>query len=125
FIEDQLAQIGDSLRLYENALERFKQRNFVTDLSAEAQQLYDQMKTLSEQKTVVSYSKNYYTYLEQYMREQEDFAQVILPSSIGVTDGILNALVTQLINLQNELNGMPRSKELQNDLITSKAGRLQ
>ncbi len=125
FIEDQLAQIGDSLRLYENALERFKQRNFVTDLSAEAQQLYDQLKTLSEQKTVVSYSKNYYTYLEQYMREQKDFAQVILPSSIGVTDGILNALVTQLINLQNELNAMPRSKELQNDLITSKAGRLQ
>src|SRR5690606_31997069 len=65
-IEDKLAQIGYGLRLYENALERFKQRNFVTDLSAEAQQLYDQMKTLSEQKTVVSYSKNYYTYLEQY-----------------------------------------------------------
>src|SRR5690606_19468651 len=125
FIEDQLAQIGDSLRLYDNALERFKQRNFVTDLSAEAQQLYDQLKTLSEQKSIVSYSKNYYTYLEQYMREQKDFAQVILPSSIGVTDGILNALVTQLINLQNELNAMPRSKELQNDLITSKAGRLQ
>jgi capsular exopolysaccharide synthesis family protein len=125
FIEEQLATIGDSLRLYENAMERFKQKNFVTDLSAEAQQLYDQLKTLEEQRGVVTYANNYYTYLEQYMREKKDFAQVILPSSIGVDDGILNTMVSQLMSLQTELNGLPRSKELQNPQLTAKADRIQ
>jgi capsular exopolysaccharide synthesis family protein len=125
FIEEQLRDIGDSLRLYENALERFKQKNFVTDLSSEAQELYEHLKTLSEQLALVKYGFNYYQYLDTYLRAKNDFSQVILPSSIGVTDGVLNTLVTQLINLQSEQNLLPTSRELENPLLTAKSQRLQ
>jgi capsular exopolysaccharide synthesis family protein len=124
FIDEQLKEIGDSLQLYENALEQFKKKNFVTDLTAEAETLYEQLKTLSEQRALITYGFNYYAYLENYLKASNDFAQVILPSSIGVSDVVLNALVTQLVNLQTELNLLPRSKELQNPMLTSKAQRL-
>lgn len=124
FIDEQLKQIGDSLRLYENALERFKQQNFVTDLSAEASNLYEQLKDLTERRAIISYGFNYYSYLEKYLKEQRDFAQVILPSSIGVEDAVLNSLVTQLIDLQTQLNLLPQSRDLRNPIITDKASRL-
>jgi capsular exopolysaccharide synthesis family protein len=125
FIEGQLQEIGDSLQLYENALEQFKKKNFVTDLTAEAENLYEQLKTLSEQRAILRYGVNYYAYLEDYLKDKNDLAQVILPSSIGVSDGVLNTLVNQLINLQTELNLLPQSRELQNPMLTSKAQRLR
>jgi capsular exopolysaccharide synthesis family protein len=125
FIEDQLKDIGDSLQYFENALESFKKQNFVTDLTLEAQTLYDELKAVGEQKSVIQFSANYYNYLDQYLREQKDYTQVILPSGIGVSDAVLNTMVTQLVTLQTELNLVPLSKDRENPMLTGKAKKLQ
>jgi capsular exopolysaccharide synthesis family protein len=86
--------------------------------------LYDELKLLNEQKSAVVFAVNYYNYLDSYLRKKNDYAQIILPSSIGIADEILNTLVTQLVTLQTELNLLPGSKELQNPMINERAGKL-
>ncbi|MBL7858478.1 MAG: polysaccharide biosynthesis tyrosine autokinase [Cyclobacteriaceae bacterium] len=125
FIETQLQDIGDSLRLYESALENFKRKNFVTDLSAEAQQLYEQLKVLGEQRAVVVFATNYYDYLEKYLKRSSDYSQVVLPTSIGITDGVISALTNQLVTIQNEFNLLPLAKDLQNPMLTEKSRQLK
>jgi capsular exopolysaccharide synthesis family protein len=124
FIEEQLKSIGDSLREFETALEKFKSENFVTDLTAEAQALYDQLKIIGDQKSMVLFAVNYYNYLDRYINQKNDYTQIILPTSVGITDEVLTSLVTQLISLQTELNMVPAVKDVDNPKITQKIARI-
>lgn len=123
FIDDQLAKTGDSLKLFENALEEFKKQNFVTDLSSEAKKLYDQLKLLGEQRAMTIFAENYYKYLEEYLKHGRAYEQVILPSSIGVSDAVLNGLVSQLITLQTEYNALAAMSK-NNPMVTDKGAVL-
>jgi capsular exopolysaccharide synthesis family protein len=125
FIDGQLAKIGDTLRMFENALENFKKKNFVTDLSIESQQLYDQVKEISNQKTLLIYGENYYKYVEEYLKKNNAYDQVLLPSNIGITDEVLSNLVTNLINAQTELNAVSLAATKPNPMVNEKAQLLK
>jgi len=120
FIDGQLKEIGDSLKIFETAMENFKKQNFVTDLSTEAESLYEELKVLSEQHAALKFTKNYYDYLDKYLKKNEGLDQVILPVSIGVDDQVLNALVTKMVDIQIEMNGLALLRPV-NELMTQKA----
>jgi len=106
FIDDQLKRTGDSLRSIESTLESFKRMNFVTDIEAEAKELYDQLQVLSEQRAVVVYSENYYNYLDEYLKTGKAREQVILPSSVGIVDPVLSTMVDKMTEVQRELDAL-------------------
>lgn len=124
FIDGQLKEIGDSLKIFETAMENFKKQNFVTDLSAEAQSLYEELKVLGEQHAALKYTKNYYDYLNTYLKKSQGLDQVILPVSIGVDDEVLNGLVTKMIDIQVEMNQLGLVRPM-NDLIAQKMNALK
>jgi len=103
FITDQLTGISDSLHFVERKLEKFKDQNLMTDLSSEAERLYTKLEPLEEQKVELILHNNYFKYLTDYVEKNTNLDQVILPSSIGLNDGILTNLLTKMIDLQLQL----------------------
>jgi capsular exopolysaccharide synthesis family protein len=120
FIDEQLENIGDTLRMFETALSNFKQQNFITDLSSEAQELYEQLKTLESQRSSIVFAVNYYKYIDEYLKSKAGVDQVVLPSTIGVNDPVLNQLVQQLTTLQTELNNLMAFGD-KNPMVVDKA----
>jgi len=120
FINAQLSSISDSLNKAERQLQAFKNKNVVTDLNTEAKRLYEKMEALEIQKTELIVGSSYYDYLEAYINKSNYLDQVILPSSVGVSDPILAELLSQLVTIQTELKSVSRADKLQNPLIEEK-----
>lgn len=125
FIDAQLKLIGDSLAYFEWQLQDFKKKNIVTDLGAESLRLYEQVQLLEQQRVKLITAKNYYSYLENYLGAETAYDKAILPTSIGVTDPILNGLVTSLIEAQSEINALPAKRKLENPSVTNRANVLK
>ena len=103
FIEEQLGYIQDSLKIYEDQLERFKSLNVVTDLGAEAGRMLRRLEEFEMQKSQIIVHENYLQYLEVYLQKPDnDFSLVILPTAIGITDPIIVRLVTNLLEVQSQ-----------------------
>lgn len=109
FISAQLNSISDSLRHVELQLERFKNKNVVTDLGGEALRLYEKIEDLEVQKAQLLINKNYYKYLVDYINSNQDYSQIILPSSIGISDQLLGSLISKMNDLQLDLRGIRKS----------------
>jgi len=111
FITGQLSGISDSLHNVEQQLERFKDQNVLMDLSGEAKRLYEKLTPLEAQKVELNVKRNYYKYLTDYIQSAENLDQIILPSSVGISDGILNSLMSRMIDiqLQIKMNGKPNN----------------
>lgn len=110
FISEQLASISDSLRNVEQQLEIFKDKNVVTDLTGEALRLYQKIEALEAQKATFLINRNYYDYLEGYLKNGQNLEQIVLPSSVGITDPILTGLISKMVDAQLELKTL-RSRE--------------
>jgi len=72
FISLQLHEISDSLRLVESIMERFKNKNVVTDMSAEALRLYQRLESVDIQRTELLVRDNYYKYLLDYIQKGKE-----------------------------------------------------
>lgn len=125
FISAQLEGITDSLKRVERQLEQFKNRNVVTDLKSEALRLYQKVEALESQKTELILHENYYNYLKDYLKEGKNLDQIILPSSVGITDDILTGLVSKMVDLQMELKLHNYGEKLDNPVITEMRNRVQ
>lgn len=124
FISHELSGIKDSLRFFEIELERFKNKNVTTNLEGEALRLYQKLEDFELQETEMIVTENYYKYLEKYITEGKDLDQVILPSSMGISDQILSGLVSQMVDLQLDAKLFIQSEKAQNPLITEKRKRI-
>jgi capsular exopolysaccharide synthesis family protein len=126
FINDQLKDITDSLRHVENLLESFKGKNIITDASSETSRLYKMMEDVELQRTEMIIRQNYYQYLMDYIQKDQNLDQVILPSSVGLSDGVLASFITEMSKLQLDLKAVIGGGErLDNPLIRQKRERLQ
>jgi capsular exopolysaccharide synthesis family protein len=110
FISDQLVGISDSLRNVERQLERFKNNNIMTNLSEEAERLYTKAEGLESQRAELIIRKNYYKYLSEYLKQSKNLDQIILPTSVGISDPILTALVSSMVELQMQLKMNTKSE---------------
>lgn len=104
FIDQQLAYISDSLKKIETQLQLFKDENTVVDIDVEAQRILSKITILEKSKSEYIVRKNYFNYLEDYLEKPDQKQQVILPSSIGVSDPVLVSLVSKLVDLQFKIN---------------------
>jgi len=109
FITETLTGISDSLHTVERQLEQFKNKNVVHGVNSEADRLYSKIEPLEAQKVELVLRRNYYKYITDYIKGGESLEQIILPSSVGITDPILSQLISRLveIQLQLKLNNKP------------------
>ena len=88
FIKGQLADISDSLKIFEGQLERFKLNTSVERLDGEATRLLEKLTPLEEQRTELinrDHSCKYISdYLVKYIKQGNNYDLIVLPSSVGV-----------------------------------------
>ncbi len=101
FLDRQVRSISDSLRYYENSISTHElMRDYTRDRSVA--KITTIGETLEAQDLQLRLQEQYYTYLEDYLKNQNEFDQVILPSALGVTDPIMSGLVSSLVAIQFE-----------------------
>ena len=97
FIDTQISDISDSLMLAENRLRSFRSSNKVMDLSFQGQQAFEKLNSLETEKANINMQRRYYSYLKNYLDNNPDVSDILVPSSMNVVDPILNNLILQLI----------------------------
>ena len=102
FIHSQLSEISDSLSLSETEMLQFQSDNRVIDLSAQSQQLLEQMSVLDNQRVVLESQLKYYRYLRNYIIQNQELETIMAPSSMGVEDPLLTGLTQDLNTLTLE-----------------------
>lgn len=116
FISQQLKSISDSLNRVELQLERFGNSGRMGDMSAEAQRLLAKLEAFEVQRAELIINENYYQYIDKYVKSNQGLDQIILPSSIGVTDPVLTSLISRMLDLQLELRGHTGSQKESNPI---------
>lgn len=125
FIDGQLIHIADSLRLFEAQLELFKKSNRTTgELNLDAQRVYTRIEALELQKAELLVRANYFNYLDQYLQENKNLDQIILPTSMGINDPILTGLISKVVDLQLEIKLFIEREKATNPLVTARIARL-
>ncbi|MGB4973380.1 MAG: polysaccharide biosynthesis tyrosine autokinase, partial [Cyclobacteriaceae bacterium] len=124
FIQSQLIEIKDSLRVVEFQLERFGNSSRLKDMSTEAQRLFSKLENFELQRAELLISQNYYKYLEGYLGESEGLDQVILPSSVGLSDPVLTGLLNKMVELQLEMKIYGGRDGVMNPIVSSRMERI-
>jgi len=119
FIDDQLKGITDSLRYSEDKLQRFRSARGVTNIDFQAQQTYQQMEGLQDQKAELIVKAKYYSYLRDYLIKNNRADDLIAPSSMDINDPLLNNLIIELTGLYTERTEMSFNTIKDNPYLSS------
>ncbi len=97
FINTQLIDLSDSLNISEQSLQDFRTDKQVMDLDFQANQVYDQLKVLENEKAQLSLKAIFYKTLREYLIQNKDLEDVlIIPTTMGIDDPLISSLTTEL-----------------------------
>ena len=100
FIDNELAGIQDSLSSAEIDLKNFREQNDVMNLDVQANQVYNNLRTLEKERAEMSVNVKIYKRLQDYIRVQiNDPENLAAPSTMGINDPLLNQLARDLVTL--------------------------
>ncbi len=111
YINSQLSEIADSLSFAENKLENFRASNQVMDINTKAARVLEKLKQLELGKETAKRAFNYYSYLDEYFKEGNNFNDVVVPSSMGVQNLTLSELIRDLLILSNQRDDLIGNKQ--------------
>ena len=117
YIDKQLGEISDSLSMTENNLQRFRSANQLLNVAEQSTGISGQYVALQNQRAELLTRKRYYDYVADYLVKNDDFSNMIVPSSIGIPDQILTSLMTELIAAQAQRSNLIDNKQEKNPLV--------
>ncbi len=106
YIEQQLNEISDSLNINEEDLQRFRSSNYLLNAGLQAQNFSTQYQDLQNQLAEIKTRKRYYDYVADYLLNNDDFSSMTVPASMGMSDNLLNNLMSDLITAQTERSNL-------------------
>lgn len=119
FIDSQLADITDSLNSAENNLQNFRTENNIMDITTQSELVFDKLSDIDKEKTLQNIKAKYYGYLLDYLDKNQDFKDVISPSSLGIDDLTLAAQIKTLNELYAEKSLLSVSSTEKNPYFTA------
>lgn len=100
FLDEQLYIVEDSLKDVEQRILNFKVRNKLLDINSEFGGVLGNIQNLENQIQSVDFQLQYYQALQTYLIEKgKDYSEILAPSLVGIQDGLLNSLVSNLITI--------------------------
>ena len=117
FINNQLADMSDSLALIEQQIQQYKNKNQITDLSLKAQSIFTNIVSMETELAKTKTINNYFDYLTSYLVKDENLEGISVPTSFGVNDAGLNSLITQLVEIQIKKNILIDGGQVNNPAI--------
>jgi len=106
FIDRELSGISDSLQTTESRLEQFRSANRTVNISSEGQVIFSRLEEYEKSRALEQGKLKYYDYLRNYLSENRPAGEVVSPSTMGVQDPVLIALIQELGKLSGERNAM-------------------
>ncbi|MCX6224041.1 MAG: polysaccharide biosynthesis tyrosine autokinase [Bacteroidia bacterium] len=117
FIDDQLSGLKDTLKEAEISLQDFRSRNKVINISAEGTTIMNEIDRLAQEKALSDIQVQYYSYLLNYLKSNENFANIMAPSTMGISDQMLTSLISTLVQLSNEKTSLEYSAKENNPAL--------
>ncbi|MBS9523183.1 polysaccharide biosynthesis tyrosine autokinase [Litoribacter ruber] len=124
FIDSQLTGITDSLNHIENRLENYRTNNQIFDLSSEGASIYGRLADLEQEKAILDMNLRYYNTLNEYVQE-EKFEELMVPSLAGVTEPVLNQLVSKVLEQQGKLSTLRLALTKDNSRLKNEEEKLR
>lgn len=117
YIERQLDEISDSLKFAEDKLQRFRSSNQVLNFSDQASLIIVQNTELENQLAELETRQRYYDYVADYLEKNDDFSNMIVPASMGISDQLLNNLMSELIAAQSQRSALIQNNQEKNPTV--------
>jgi len=117
FIENQLESVVDSLRFSEERLEEFRRLKGATNLDYQSKKVYELLDGLERERAQYTVFLNYYDYLQKSITQNLELNKLVVPSSMGISDELLNKLVLELIQFYSEKAEITVNSKKDNPLI--------
>lgn len=117
YIEKQLNEISDSLSQTEDNLQSFRSSNQLLNVTEQASGISTQYMDLQNKRAELVTRKRYYDYVSDYISKNNDFSNMIVPASMGITDQMLNDLMSELIAAQAQRSNLIENKQVRNPLV--------
>lgn len=116
-IERQLDEISDSLIQTEDNLMKFRSSNQVLNITDQASGLTTRYLDLQNQLAEMMSRKRYYDYVSDYLIKNDNFSNMLLPAAMGISDQMLNSLISELISAQAQQSNLIENNQEKNPLV--------
>ncbi len=117
FIDQQLTDIVDTLKITSDNFSRYRADNKVFDLEQKASLVLEKLVELDSKKSLAQMQLNYYKNLNTYLDNAAKMKTMIAPSVVGITDITLNKMVVKLIDLHGKKAALSFSLQNKNPSI--------
>lgn len=104
FIDEQLGVVSKSLAVSENEMTNFRQSNKIVDVSSHTSDLLGKATKFDAQQSELKLRETYLDYLTKYLKTNLADGTVVAPSSLGLNEPMLMALVQQVNDLHTQRN---------------------
>ena len=117
YIEGELSEAEDTLVMFENQLKEFKQNNLELDIATKDFGTFKQKLDVEEKYQKIRDQLRYYNSLLNYVKsdyiekETNEKTHTLSPTSIGILNPELNALIIKLMELNSKKKGLELSIE--------------
>ncbi len=125
FISNEIANLSDSMKVVEGHLQLFKNIGKGAELGDKAERLLDHLELIEKDKAEYLIKENYYAYLIGYLSNGANLDQIIVPSAMGISDGMVTEAISRLERMQLDIKlGREMNKE-NNPLLLDKQRRIE
>ncbi|WP_018343067.1 GumC family protein [Cytophaga aurantiaca] len=104
FIDSQLKVISDSLNNTGDEIESYRTKNKIYNFEEQSIGIITQLNELEGKKLEAELQLRYYEYLKGYLNTDKELVDLVAPSTINISDVVLNQLVGQLVELYQQKN---------------------
>ena len=134
FIDNELSGIQESLNQAETELKDFRQQNDAMNIDLQTNQVYTNLRSLEKERAEMTVNVKIYKRLQDYIKVQiDDPENLAAPSTMGISDPLLNQLARDLVNLSQtkatqlltQTEQHPQIVKLNEQIVTTKKALLE
>lgn len=125
FIDAHLTEINDSLFVSETSLQEYQASKSALNIDFQTQKMFEHLENLQNQKAEALIVKKYYIYLLETLNQDRLVSDIIAPSIMNINNPILTTQITNLINVQSEVNNIQVTSEEKNPYLRSLVSKIE
>ncbi len=125
FIESQLETISDTLDKVQNRLSSYRKANRFLGPTEFSEKLADKYYESESEMKMINMRIGYYEYLRENLNASVDFEQFMLPAVDSENVTLVNELVSQLIELQKELEMLRGAAQQNNQYVMTLRDKIE
>lgn len=114
FVDEQIAEVSDTLKIIEDELNLFRKNNKLVLSTSMSSDAFAKLKEIDDKRVSTLSNQRYYIYLQKYIINNDPLEKIVAPSMIGIEEPLVSKLVGDILNAANERNRMSLYQEAAN-----------